>query len=183
MNDVERIEDFKLAGKTDPHTKPSGKPKQQDNSKTKVHFSETTAYKYMTGQREPITIRIDRGLYARFKPLAKRVYGSVCHAVEIYIITLIEAVENGVHFSNTNKPINIEKIVIERNLRSRRKLEIEEETEVIERVALPRCDFCHKPLVIAQFKHLKSDLVKKACDFHARVLRERSDWVEVASDE
>lgn len=96
------------------------KPKQ--NSMTNVHFLENHVYKYVSGDRKPIAIRIDSGLYSRFKPLAKRVYGSVCHAVEVYITALISAVETGVYFSTTEKPINIENIVIERNLRPRRKL-------------------------------------------------------------
>lgn len=108
---------------------------------SKVHFSETCAYKYITGIREPHGIRVDTGLYLRFKPVAKRVYGSVCRAVEIYMIALIETVEKGVHFSNTDKPIHIEKIVIERNLRPRRKLIVKEEVEV--------CGFrgCDEPAV------------------------------------
>jgi len=155
-------------------------PNNTDDSKTKVYFSKKGAYKYIEGKREPITIRIDKGLYKRFKPLAKRVYGSVCRAIEIYIVTLIEATENGVHFSNTEKPINIEKIVIERNLRSRRKLEIEE--EVYERVVLPKCGFCGKPLVVARFRHVKSGREMQACDYHTDNLRKRSDWVEVVSE-
>jgi len=94
-----------------------------------VHFSEKGAYKYVSGVREPISIRIDTGLYARFKPLAKRVHGSVCRSIELYITTLIESVETGVHFSHTERPINIDKIVIERNLRPRRKLEFEDSFE------------------------------------------------------
>lgn len=111
------------------------------NYVTKVHFSEKGAYKYVTGTRQPISIRIDTGLYSRFKPLAKRVFGSVCRAVEIHMVTIIEAVENGVHFSNTVTPINIGKIVIERNLRPRRKLEVEGEGAVC------GFNFCNKVAV------------------------------------
>jgi hypothetical protein len=90
----------------------------------------------MTGIREPISIRIDTGLYSAFKPLSKRVFGSTCHAIEVYMIGFVETIERGgVHFSNTVQPINIESIVIERRLRERRKLEVE--TEVIERVFIP----------------------------------------------
>ena len=99
------------------------------DSKTKVHFSESAAYKYISGKRDPISIRIDKGLYSAFKPLSKRVCGSTCKAVEVYMISFIEAVEKGVHFSDTAKPIQIEKIVIERNLRERRNLELEEDVE------------------------------------------------------
>ena len=110
-------------------TQQKEKPVSSSDSKTKVHFSESAVYKYLSGRRKPISIRIDTGLYSAFKPLSKRIYGSTCKAVEIYMITLIEAAENGVHFSDTDKPIHIEKIVIERNLRERRKLEIKDNAE------------------------------------------------------
>jgi hypothetical protein len=115
---------------------PANNPKTND-SMTKEHFLENAVYKYMTGQREPITIRIDKGLYSAFKPLAKRVYGSVCRAAEVYMVSFILAVESGVYFSNTDRPINIEKIVIERNLKPRRNLAFVEEEEV-EEVATTR---------------------------------------------
>jgi hypothetical protein len=77
-------------------------------------------------------MRIDTGLYSAFKPLSKRVYGSTCHAVEVYMIGFVETIQRGgVHFSNTVQPIRIDNIVIERRLRERRKLEVE--TEVTER--------------------------------------------------
>jgi hypothetical protein len=103
----------------------SDKTKQSNDSSTKVHFSEKGAYKYFRGKRKPISIRIDPGLYKRFKPLAKHVYGSVCRAVEIYMVAIIEVIETGVHFSDTEQPIKIDKIVIERNLRPRRKLAVD----------------------------------------------------------
>ena len=70
-------------------------------------------------------VRVDEGLAERFKQLAKQVYGSVCRAVEVYMVNFIEACERGVNFCYTNKPVKIEKVVIERNLRPRRKLEFE----------------------------------------------------------
>ena len=104
-----------------------------------MHFSEKPYPKYLTGIREPISIRIDTGLYSAFKPLSKRVYGSTCHAIEIYMIGFVETIERGgVHFSNTVQPIRIDNIVIERRLRERRKLEVE--TEVTERMFM-RCGF------------------------------------------
>jgi hypothetical protein len=93
-----------------------------------VHFSENLDRKYLSGIRKPISIRIDTGLYSAFKPISKRVYGSTCNAVEVYMIGLVETVERGgVYFSNTAKPLQIDKIVIERNIRERRKLEVERE--------------------------------------------------------
>ena len=98
-----------------------------------MHFSEKPYPEYLTGIREPISIRIDTGLYSAFKPLSKRVYGSTCHAIEVYMIGFVETIQRGgVHFSNTVQPIKIDKIIIERNIRERRKLEVE--TEVTERM-------------------------------------------------
>ena len=153
----------------------------QNDSITNVHFSERGAYKYLSGVREPIAVRIDTGLYQAFKPVAKRVYGSVCRAIEVYITTLIEATEKGVHFSNTEKPINIEKIVIERNVRVRRALEVEEETVV--KVVEPCCDFamCSRRPLVAVFRDVESGIEKKVCSYHASNLREHPKW-QVVSD-
>jgi len=148
-----------------------------DNSITKVHFSEMGAYKYLSGNREPITIRIDTGLYKAFKPVAKRVYGSVCRAVEVYITTLIEATETGVHFSNTSSPIKIEKIVIERRVRTRRAFEVEEETvtEVVD-----CCGFCGKRPVVGVFTEKVTGIEKKVCSYHYDNLCEHPKWQVVS---
>jgi hypothetical protein len=94
-----------------------------------VHFLENDTYRYLSGERKPISIRIDTGLYSAFKPLSKRVYGSTCKAVEVYMVGFIETIEKGVYISNTPQPIKIEKIVIERNFKERRRLEIERELD------------------------------------------------------
>ena len=102
-----------------------------------MHFSEKPYPEYLTGIREPISIRIDTGLCSVFKPLSKQVYGSTCHAVEVYMIGFVETSQRGgAHFSNTVQPIRIDNIVIERRLRERRKLEVK--TEVTERMFV-RC--------------------------------------------
>lgn len=109
--------------------------KKPNDSMTKVNFSEEAAYKYVNGVRATIGFKGDLGIYNRFKQLSKRVYGSTCKAFEIYMISFISAVENGVNFCNTVNPVNVEQhIVIERNLRARRKLEFTEDVEVSERV-------------------------------------------------
>lgn len=151
----------------------------KDDSITNVHFSERGAYKYISGQRDPISIRIDRGLYKHFKPLAKRVYGSVCRAIEVYITTLIETVENGVHISNTEKPIKIDKIVIERNLRSRRKLELKGDNDQI-------CGFkgCNKKAVARGVYHHSAGLKEceefLLCDKHLlEAEKQNSAWSDL----
>jgi len=143
---------------------------ETEPSITNVHFSGRGAYRYVSGDRKPIAIRIDTGLYSVFKPLAKRVYGSVCRAVEIYITTLIEAVENGVHFSNTEQPIRIEKIVIERNLRPRRNLEFSDGLAEGE-----RCLYCHK-LSVDRLRSLKDGRVYPVCGFHVQELLSSGNW-------
>lgn len=141
---------------------------KQADSISKVHFSKSAAYKYVSGKREPITIRVDKGLYSAFKPLSKRIYGSTCKAIEIYMITLIEAAENGVHFSNTEKPINIEKIVIERNLRPRRNLEFVEEEK-------GKCHYCNR-LPVGEFVYLKTGGKYPLCKFHASEFVNGKTW-------
>jgi hypothetical protein len=148
------------------------------DSKTKVHFSKRASYKYLSGKREPISIRIDTGLYSAFKPLSKRVYGSTCKAVEIYMIALIEAVENGVHFSDAEKAINIEKIVIERNLRERRCLEIE--TDETERV-LVSCDVARcRNAAVGKAVWIQKDKEYAVCSRHLAEARSNPKlWKEI----
>jgi hypothetical protein len=156
-----------------PETKTSA---QEADSSTKVHFSKSSAYKYMSGRRKPISIRIDTGLYSAFKPLSKRIYGSTCKAVETYMITLIETVENGVHFSNTSETrIIIEKLVIERNLaKERRNLKLNP-PETMPTTSEPKCDFCGKTPTTASFSHT-SGIVKRACNKHEAELRKHPKW-------
>jgi hypothetical protein len=116
---------------------------KSSDSMTNVHFSENEVPCYVSGVREPIAIRIDTGVYKRFKPIAKWVYGSTCKAVETSMISIIEAVEKGVHFSNTRKPIQIDKIVIERNLRPRRDLRIVDGSGIVES-EVRKCQVCGK---------------------------------------
>jgi hypothetical protein len=59
------------------------------------------------------------------------------------MIALIETAEKGVHFSDTmNRPIQIEKIVIERNLKSRREMVLVEEEETTKTVISKTEGFC-----------------------------------------
>lgn len=159
------------------------KAKTKKDSKTKVHSSKKGANKYITGVREPISIRIDKGLYKRFKQLAKRVYGSVCKPVEIHMISFIETVENGVHISNTDKPINVEQhIRIERLNRERRYLDIVSPVEEKIEPVVEKCDFACNRVAVAVFRHVKSGIFKRVCSYHASVLKNRTDWKEETFD-
>ena len=107
------------------------KPSTTTPCSEKVHFLESDAYKYMSGERKPTGIRVDSGLYKRFKQVSKAIYGSTCRAFELYMIAIIETAEKGVHFSDTQHPIKIENIVIERNIRARRSLPIQSFEETV----------------------------------------------------
>jgi hypothetical protein len=158
---------------TNPQTKTEA---QNADSSTKVHFSEKDAYKYMSGERKPISIRIDTGLYSVFKTVSKRVFGSTCKAIEVYMITLIETVESGVHFCNTNETrVIIEKLIIERNLGKERRNLKPYQPETVQTTSEPRCDFCGKTPATASFRHT-SGIVKRACNKHEAELRKHPKW-------
>jgi len=110
------------------------------DSITNVNFSDYAAVRYFRNRRVVLGVRVDEGLAERFKQLAKQVYGSVCRAVEVYMVNFIEACERGVNFCYTSKPVKIEKVVIERNLRPRRKLEFERGGSESERFYCPLDD-------------------------------------------
>ena len=110
------------------------------DSMTNVHFSEYVKTEWKDGKRLPISIRINSELYKEFKPISKALYGSSCRAVECLMAAVVLAARNKVHFSNTQQPINIGKIVIERNMRPRRALEyVEETTSEVKKVEKTKC--------------------------------------------
>ena len=143
---------------------------KQADGITKVHFPKGCAPDYVSGVREPIAVRIDTGVYKRFKPISKRLYGSTCRAVETYMISLIEVAEKGVHISNTDKPISIEKIVIERNLRPRRNLELAQAEQ-----EKAKCHYCSR-LPVGEFVYLKTGEKFPLCRFHAGEFVNEKTW-------
>lgn len=64
-------------------------------------------------------VRVDEGLYLAFKPIAKRVFGSTCRAVEAFMAAVVACNNNAVNFGNS---VEINEVIIERNLRARRSL-------------------------------------------------------------
>lgn len=139
----------------------------EPDSKTKVHFSEGHVPSYVCREREPITVRIDRSVYKEYKPLAKRIYGSTCKAVETHMISLIEVAKIGVYFSHTEKPIHIEKIVIERSLgKERRNLRENVSDSQLTEVDTGRCQFCRKQ-AIGLFRYKVDGRVFGLCGFHS----------------
>jgi len=97
------------------------------DSKTNVN----TGFGVWGNRRKVVGIRVDEELYNRFKPVAKRVFGSVCNPIECFMASVIAMAETHVNFGNT---VEIGKLVIERNLRARRHMVVDEFYEGVERV-------------------------------------------------
>lgn len=103
-------------------SQPSFKKKISKPNIPDEHFSNYIKMEWKKGKRFPISIRINDKLYAEFKTVSKQLYGSTCRAVENYMAAVVLSARQKVHFSNTQQPIQIGKIVIERNLKPRRSL-------------------------------------------------------------
>ena len=84
------------------------------------------------------------------------------------MISLIEVAKTGVYFSHTEKPINIEKIVIERNLGKERRRLRERDVSGSEHseVDTGRCWFCGKR-AIGVFRYRVDGRVFGLCGFHS----------------
>jgi len=83
------------------------------------------------GRRRVWGVRVDEKLLKQAKPLIRAQYGSDCRAVESFLAGVV-ATHSGKQLVGVNPShTSIGVIKIERNLRSRRKLEVEE-TEVTE---------------------------------------------------
>lgn len=155
------------------------KQTQFNYSITGVNPVRTHGFGVFNGKRKVWSVRVDETLLKQAKPVLKAKFGSECRGVETWLAGLVATTKGeqlaGVYPSNT---VEIGKLVIERNIRSRRKLVVEE--EVTERtIEILQCDFCGKPLVVAEFQHKNTGMIKKACDYHAKDLRVRKDWLEV----
>jgi len=96
-----------------------------------------------SGRRKVVGIRIDENLYSAFKPIAKRVFGSVCRPIESFMASVVALDNVGANFGNT---IKVHEIKIERNLRARRRLVVEEEITLKEEVSQSekKCFGCKK---------------------------------------
>lgn len=109
---------------TSTQLKPTAKPFRKSDSITGVNPFRSHGVGVWGNRRILVGIRVDEGLYSVFKPIAQRVFGSVCRPIEAFMACIVATAKEGVNFGNT---IEIGKLVIERNLRSRRRLVIEEE--------------------------------------------------------
>jgi hypothetical protein len=119
--------------KTNSTNKTCGKTKKPKQNKqhiqTNVNPERPHGVGCWNGRRKLVGIRVDEDLYKAFKPVAKRVFGSVCRPIESFMVSILALQESGVNFGST---IKIEKQIIERNLRPRRKLEYEVEVEDVD---------------------------------------------------
>jgi len=106
---------------------------------------------------------------------------------ELYMIALIETAENGVHFSNTmgvNQPIRIEAININRNLRPRRSLAIQDaeikELKAEKQEKEKKKEFENLEVVYAGVLEQWRTLKPSARRFHLKRAREVADLVPSA---
>ena len=114
----------------------------QPDSITEVNPKRTHGLGIWGNPRVVMGVRVDSELKKRFKSVAKRVFGSTCNPIESFMATVVSCSENGVNFGNT---IEVGKIVIERNLRERRRLEIvREEVSEVSVVEKNTCCVCGK---------------------------------------
>lgn len=144
------------------------------NSNAKVYRKETHGFGIWNNERVPFTTRIDSGIKKASKPILKQLFGSTCRGVETILAGLIATYEaQGVSGVYRGTTVEIGKLIIKRNIKTRRKLVVDE--EITEKVSVEKCSFCGKPK-ISEFRHRKSGIIKNACEDHSRILLNRSDW-------
>lgn len=110
-----------------------------DSSMTKDFFFDYVKKEWKSDKRVPATVRVNKKLYLEFKQVSKALYGSTCRAVEAFMAVTVLSARQKAFFSHTVSqpvPIHIGEIHIERNLRPRRSLplqdfEVHEESEAV----------------------------------------------------
>lgn len=134
--DVNKISD---ATKTNSKPYPKTKQTQSNDSMTRVYSARTHGFGVWGNRRVVMSVRVDEKLKKQATKVLKAIFGSTCRGIETYLAGLVATYEqqgvSGVYPSNT---ITIENLNVQRNLRSRRKLVVEEETEVAETKPIPR---------------------------------------------
>ena len=150
--------------------KRGSKQTQFNASNTRVNPIRTHGFGVYKGRRVVWGVRVDENLLKQAKPVLKAKFGSDCRGVEAWLAGLVSITQGeqllGVNPSNT---VEIGKLVIERNLRSRRKLEVTEEVEVIETVV--SCVVCGRPVYAMVTR--KDDSRVGLCRVHFRKERPR----------
>jgi hypothetical protein len=114
-----------------------------------------------TGVRKTVGFKCDTGLYAAFKPVATAYFGSVCRPLECFMLAVLALQKERVNFGET---VRIERLNIERNLRSRRSLVVD------------TCSFkgCKEPAVAVGIWRNKS---YRLCELHLQQAKsDSSNW-------
>jgi len=92
-----------------------------------VHPRRTHGIGVWGNDRVTWSFRVDREVKKRAKPIIEALFGSICCAVESYLVSLIATYESkdlvGVHPANTPKVV-IENFILNRSLKTKRKLEV-----------------------------------------------------------
>lgn len=124
------------------------------------------------------SVRIDEKLAKAAKPVLQHVFGSTCRGVEAWLAGLLATYQqrglNGVY---PNTTVRIENLNVQRNIRTRRRLVVDEVVEV--RVS---CGFCGRDAVWL-FRNVESGKEQYACGFHGRSLDGHVKWVRVGEVE
>ena len=134
---------------------------------TGVNPPRTHGFGVWGGERVVVGVRIDNNLYEAFKPVAKAVFGSVCRPLEAFMATVVSSyqtknLDNGFGV-NPSLTIDIGKLVIERNVRSRRRMVVEEEVETTDVVSFQKCWRCHDSCDVLLKVRYSSGIVKPSC--------------------
>lgn len=152
--------------------KPKPKQTQFNDSITGVNPVRTHGFGLYNGRRVVWSVRVDEKLLKQAKQVMRGKFGSDCRAVESWLAGLVATSKGdqlrGVYPSNT---VTIGELHIERNLRSRRKLVVEEEREVTETVS---CSYCHRPAV-AVMEHSRGQQAY-VCPTHRDFLKIQPNW-------
>jgi len=129
-------------------------------------------------ERVVMSVRVDKKLKTAATRVLKAVYGSTCAGIETYLAGLVATYEqegiSGVYPSHTG----IGTIIIQRNLRERRKLETETYDGVAERTVSVTCGFndCTEKAIAEGFYKGEKYLL---CSLHLSEIRENRFWHDV----
>jgi len=173
-----------VTSNTGPTLKPENSKKHvqtKPDSITGVNPVRSHGFGIWGNPRVVFGVRVDSELKKHFVSAAKRVFGSTCNPVESFMAAIVGCVEQAEKLGvNPSKTVSIEigEIKIERNLRERRRLV--EEAKLIA-VAAPelKCDFCGHVPAVEVFRHVSSGIQRRACDYHAAILKNHAKWETV----
>lgn len=150
------------------------KQTQFNSSMTGVNPRRTHGFGVYKGRRVVWSVRVDETLLKQAKPLLRGKFGSDCRGVELWLAGLVATQKGseltGVSPSNT---VEIGTLVIERNIRTRRKIVVEEKMEV--KVS---CGFCGKGAKWL-FENVDTKKQQYACNFHGETLSRHDKWLQV----